>query len=208
MGLVANLTFYNQLNIQDFQTLLFAGDPSGLAAVNNTTPMTVATFRAFSRQASPFDILRVLAPEKASETAALLRRIVSLAEYVQSLCGYLAANEELEPIHSVICSLLRTGADFEQALRTNPPHLAAGTIKHLCSRPDVDGVLQTNPDPARRLPRRRWPMGLCHSFQEGGCNRLVCRFRHICARCRSDQHGARACRSSASNPRALRPANQ
>ena len=132
MGLVANLTFYNQLNIQDFQTLLFAGDPSGLAAINNTTPMTVSTFRAFARQASPFDILRVLAPEKASETAALLRRIVSLAEYVQSLCGYLAANEELEPIHSVICNLLRTGADFEQALRTNPLHLAAGTIKHLC----------------------------------------------------------------------------
>ena len=41
------------------------------------------------------DFLRVLAPEKAANTAALLKQITALAEYVQSLCGYLAPNEEL-----------------------------------------------------------------------------------------------------------------
>ena len=94
-----------------------------------------------AQQTSPYDILRVLAPAKAEQAAAGLRQITALSEYVQSLCGYLAANEELEPAHSVLCNLLRTGADFEQALRTNPLYLAAGSIKHLCTQPDADGVL-------------------------------------------------------------------
>ena len=105
-----------------------AGDPSGLAAVSNTTPITVSTFGALAHQTSPYNLLRVLAPEKASQTAAALRRITALAKYMQSLCGYLAAKEELEPVHSVICNTLRTGADFERALDTNPIHLATGTI--------------------------------------------------------------------------------
>ena len=93
MGLVANQAFYNQLNIQDLQSILYSGDPSGLSAVSNTTPITVSTFRALAQQTSPYDILRVLAPEKAAKTVALLQQITVLAEYVQSLCGYLAASE-------------------------------------------------------------------------------------------------------------------
>ena len=131
--MVANLAFYNQLNIQDLQSLLFTGDASGLAAVTSDTPLTIDTLRMRVQKTSPYDILRVLAPEKAAGMAAVLRQITALSEYVQSLCGYLAANEELEPVHSVLCNLLRTGADFERALSTNPLHLAAGTIKHLCT---------------------------------------------------------------------------
>ena len=156
------------------------------------------------QQTSPYDILRVLAPEKGSETAAVLRQITAPAEYVQSLCGYLAANEELEPVHSVLCNLLRTGADFERALSTNPLHLAAGTIKHLCTQPDADGVLpKKKPTPTKYTParrsQRRYPLGVCYLFQQGNCTRSGCRFAHECAKCRSDQHGERACPSSASN---------
>ena len=210
MGLVANLAFYNQLNIRDLQSMFCSGDPSGLAALANNTPITVSTFRALARQTSPYDLLRVLAPEKASQTAALLQRITALAEWVQSLCGYLAANEELEPVHSVICSLLRTGGDFERALSTNPLHLATGAIKHLCAQPDVDGVLPNKSAPVRRPQRRprRYPLGVCYSFQQGDCTRPVCRFAHECANCRSEQHGARACPSPASNLPAIRAANQ
>ena len=208
IGLVANLAFYNQLNINDLQSVFFSGDSSALASVSHGTPITVPTFRALAHQTSPYDLLRVLAPEKASQTAALFRRITALAEYVQSLCGYLAANEELEPIHSVICNLLRTGADFERALSTDPVHLAAGSIKHLCSQPDVDGVLPKKPTPGRRPQYRRWPLGVCHTFQQGNCTRPVCRFAHVCAKCRSEDHGALACPSSASNLPATRPANR
>ena len=211
MGLVANLAFYNQLNINDLHTTLFQGDSSGLAAVANSTPLTISSLRAIAQQSSPYDLLRVLAPDKASQTAALLRRIATLAEYVQSLCGYLAANEELEPIHSVICNTLRTGADFERALNSNPIHLAASAIKHLCSTPDVDGVLQKKPSPnrytARRTESRRWPLGVCHDFQRGECTRPVCRFAHECGKCRSATHGAHACTSPAANSRANRSAN-
>ena len=211
MGLIANLAFYNQLNINDLRTKLFQGDSSGLAAVANSTPVTISSLRAIAQQTSPYDLLRVLAPDKASQTAALLRRIVALAEYVQSLCGYLAANEELEPIHSVICNTLRTGADFERALNSNPIHLAAGSIKHLCSTPDVDGVLQKKPNPtrqtARRTDPRRWPLGICHAFQRGECTRPVCRFAHECGKCRSERHGALACTSPAAKSRGKSTAN-
>ena len=163
-----------------------------------------------AQQTSPYDILRVLAPAKAEQAAAGLRQITALSEYVQSLCGYLAANEELEPVHSVLCNLLRTGADFERALNINPLHLAAGAIKHLCTQPDADGVLpKKKPTLTRTTPaRRRYPLGLCHAFQLGNCTRSGCRFAHECARCRSTQHGERACTSSASNPPASRSANQ
>ena len=214
LGLVANLSFYNQLNIQDLQSLLFTGDASALATVSSETPLTIDALRLLAQQTSPYDILRVLAPAKAEQAAAGLRQITALSEYVQSLCGYLAANEELEPAHSVLCNLLRTGADFEQALRTNPLHLAAGSIKHLCTQPDADGVLpkKKTSTPAEHTPvrrqRRRYPLGVCHAFQQGNCARPDCRFAHECANCRSDQHGERACPSAASNRPAIRPANQ
>ena len=208
MGLVANLAFYNQLNIQDLHSLFTAGDPSGLAAISHDTPITVSTLRALAQQTSIHDILRVLAPQKAANTAALLQRITALSEYVQSLCGYLAANEELEPAHSVICDLLRTGADFERALNTSPLHLATGVIKHLCSQPDVDGVLPKQLTPGRRPPFPRWPLGVCHAFQRNDCIRPICRFVHECAKCRSPSHGAAACPSPASNRRAPRPAKR
>ena len=157
LGLVANLSFYNQLNIQDLQSLLFTRNASGLATVTSDTPLTIDALRMRAQQTSPYNILRVLAPAKAEQAAAGLRQITALSEYVQSLCGYLAANEELEPTHSVLCNLLRTGADFEQALRTNPLHLAASSIKHLCTQPDADGVLpkKKTSTPTERTSVRR-----------------------------------------------------
>ena len=76
-------------------------------------------------------MLRVLAPEKAGFLEATLRQISALADYVQSLCSHLAANEALEPAHAVICKLLRTGADFEGAVASSPIHVASAAMAPL-----------------------------------------------------------------------------
>ena len=112
LGLVANLAFYNKLNMGDLQALLHTGNPSGLAAIPAQAPLTIPTLRSIAALASPHDILRVLAPERAEALDASLKGILALADYVQTLCGHLAANEALEPAHDVVCRILRTGANF------------------------------------------------------------------------------------------------
>ena len=158
LGLIANLAFYNQLNIGDLHSVLHSGDPSGLAAISTSTPTTIPALRAIAALASPYDILRVLAPDKAAVVASSLRQISALSDYVQSLCGYLAGNEALEPAHEVICKLLRTGANFERANMTNPIHVAAAAIAPLCPHPDVDGTLNKK-RPSN--PVRKYPVGYC-----------------------------------------------
>ena len=193
LGLIANLAFYNKLNIGDLYAVLHSGDPSGLAAVSASTPTTIPALRSIAALASPYDVLRVLAPEKAAVVDSTLRRISALSDYVQSLCGYLAGNEALEPAHEVICKLLRTGADFERAIATNPIQVAAAAVAPLCPHPDVDGVLRKKPQstPVRRAIRN--PTGYCFKFQTGSCSRRSCPYKHLCSICQSPEHGRSLC---------------
>ena len=195
LGLIANLAFYNKLNISDLRSVFCSGDSSGLASVSATTPMSIPALRSVTAATSPYDVLRVIAPEKAGLLEVTLRQISALADYVQSLCGYMAANEALEPAHAVICKLLRTGADFEAAVTSSPIHVAAAAMAPLCSHPDVDGVLQKKPAAtlARRRPLQFFQRGYCFSFQNGACTNRSCRYRHLCSRCQAPGHGMRAC---------------
>ena len=203
LGLVANVAFYNKLNLHDLDALLGSGDPSGLAALAGTSRLTIPELREIAVRASPFDILRVIAPEKATAVSAILQQISAVADYVQSLCGHLAASEALEPAHEVVCRLLRTGADFGRANSSNPIHLATAAVAPLCHTPDVDGVLaktsSQNSRPARRRnrPFRRSSLltpGSCFAFQRGRpCERTPCLYRHECASCDSPNHGSFAC---------------
>ena len=204
LGLVANLAFYNKLNLHDLQSLMQSGDPSGLAALSGSSQLTIPELRSIAVRASPFDLLRVITPEKAATLTATLHHISALSDYVQSLCGYLAANEALEPAHEVICRLLRTGADFERANRSNPIHVATAAVASLCHTQDVDGVLEkATTQSSKPFQRRnsktaslrdaRFPQGFCFNFQRGNCPRSRCSFRHACGICKSSDHGSLVC---------------
>ena len=199
LGLIANLAFYNKLNIADLKSAFCSGDPSGLASLSAATPTTIPALRSVAALASPYDVLRIIAPEKAVLFDSTLNQISALAYYVQSLCGYLAANEALEPAHAVICKLLRTGADFEGAVASRPIHVAAAAIAPLCPHPDVDGVLQRRPSAtlARRRPLQFIQRGYCFAFQNGACTNRSCHYRHVCSRCRRPGHGMRNCSAQA-----------
>ena len=193
LGLVANLAFFNKLNINDLQTLLQAGDPSGLASLSNAAALTIPALRAIATLASPIDILRIISPQKAAALSSTVRHITSLADYIQSVCGHLAANEAVEPAHAVICQVLRTGANFERANTTNPIHLAAAAIAPQCHTPDVDGKL-TSTQSRRSSSGRRPASGYCFSFQRGGrCTRSTCGYKHVCSICDSPAHGNKVC---------------
>ena len=198
LGLIANLAFYNKLNITDLHSMFCSGDPSGLASLSATTPTTIPALRSVAAATSPYDMLRILAPEKAGLLDSTLRQISALADYVQSLCGYLAANEALEPAHAVICKLLRTGADFEGAVASSPIHVAPAAMAPLCPHPDVDGVLQKKPTStlARRRPLQFFQRGYCFAFQNGTCTNPSCPYKHLCSRCQAPGHGMRACSST------------
>ena len=198
LGLVANLAFYNKLNIADLKSAFCSGDPSGLASLSAATPTTIPALRSVAALASPYDVLRIIAPEKAVLFDSTLNQISALADYVQSLCGYLAANEALEPAHAVICKLLRTGADFERAAVSSSIHVDAAAMALLCPHPDVDGVLQKKPSTSapRRRPRQLYQHGYCYGFQAGTCTNPACQYKHLCSRCQSPGHGMRSCTSA------------
>ena len=103
-----------------------------MASLSAATPTTIPALRSVAALASPYDVLRIIAPEKAVLFDSTLNQISALADYVQSLCGYLAANEALEPAHAVICKLLRTGADFERAAVSSSIHVDAAAMALLC----------------------------------------------------------------------------
>ena len=193
LGLIANLAFYNKLNICDLLSLLQSGDPSSLACLNATTPTTISALRSIPSRASPYDLLRVIAPERAELINSTVHQISALADYVQSLCGYLACNEALEPAHAVICKLLRTGGDFKREATSNPIHVAAAAIAPLCPQPDIDGVLRkkSSAPPARQS--KNYPQGYCFRFQHGKCTFPSCMYKHRCANCHSSKHGKSAC---------------
>ena len=204
IGLIANLAFYNKLNLGDLQTLVHSGDPSGLATLSNSAALTIPVLKQFAASASPYDILRVLAPDRAVALTDAIRRIADLSDYIQSLCGYLAANQALEPAHDVICRLLRSGADFGHAAAYNPIQVAAAAAAPLCNGPDVDGTLvkaSSSSQPRRNNFGRLFGNGNrrgnsrqpCPDFQRGTCATQYCPLRHVCARCFRPGHGRDNC---------------
>ena len=202
IGLIANLAFYNKLNLGDLQALIHQGDPSGLATLSNTTALTIPVFQQVAATASPYDILRILAPDRATALADSLRRIADLSDYIQTLCGYLAANQALEPAHDVICRLLRSGADFGHAVAYNPIHVAAAAAAPLCTSPDLDGSLaKTSAQSRRNTSNNTRPNApVCFNFQRGFCNNRNCRYRHTCQNCWRPGHGRVNCPTAYRRP--------
>ena len=217
LGLVANLAFYNKLNMGDLQALMHTGNPSGLAALSDQTMLTIPTLRSIAALSSPYDILRLLAPERAAALNASLEEILALADYVQTLCGHLAVNEAVEPAHDVVCRILRSGANFKHALKFNPIDLATAAISPMCTKPDRDAVLPTRrsaaPGTGRRFTRgsgteanssaprggRSSVVRYCFDFQKNRCWRQNCIYRHACDFCDSTSHGRESCTTATAN---------
>ena len=151
------------------------------------------------------ELLRLFIPAKAAQISEALSDISALADYEQSLCNHLAACEALEPLHAVLCSILRMGANFRTALAQQPIQLATQTVAPLCTRLDVDGSLssrQVNRSPGYPVSRARpatqspYQLGVCFNFQKGRCFRPNCKFSHRCDNCNSRTHGKESCSST------------
>ena len=135
LGLTANLVFYNKLKIADLDKPMGKGLASALTALG---------LRAST---ASIDLPRILAAAKANAVESTIRQLIALVDYVQSLCGYLAVNETLEPADAAICELLRIGADFERAVTHNPSHLTARAIRHICSAMVENTIMSTKTTP-------------------------------------------------------------
>ena len=207
LGLVANVAFYNRLNLNDLQSWLSAGTTLDIAAVRPDTMLSLSQFKGIIQRLSPLDLLRWLTPDKAAQLSDAVSDISALADYGQSLCNHLAASEALEPAHAALGTLLRTGANFKAALQNNPIQLAAQDVAPLCAGVGIDGVLtkpKTNTSFRRaksRIPTRTsaslpYQLGVCFDFQKGECFRANCKYNHYCASCRSGSHGQVACPST------------
>ena len=207
LGLVANVAFYNRLNLTDLTSWLGAGTSVDVAAVGPETRLSLSQFKALAQRLSPRDLLRWLTPNKAAQLSESVSDISALADYEQSLCNHLAATEALEPAHAALGTLLRTGANFKAALLNNPIQLAAQAMAPLCHGVDIDGTLSKfKPStPGRRAKSRTpnrtdasttYPPGVCFDFQKGVCARAACKYNHYCASCRSCSHGQVACHST------------
>ena len=205
MGLVANIAFYNRLNLLDLTTWLNSGTSSDLAAVRPEATFTVTQIQDLVRRLSPLDLLRLFSPDKAARLSKAVSEISVLADYEQAVCNHLATTEALEPTHAVLGTLLRTGADFKTALSHQPIQLATQAVTPLCYGADVDGTLAasgTRQQAGRtrtRTPNRKpaqYPMGVCYDFQKGVCSREFCKYNHRCATCRSVHHGQSSCKST------------
>ena len=207
LGLVANVAFYNRLNLADLASWVAAGTSLDVAPVRPDTMLSLSQFKDLARRLSPLDLLRWLTPDKAAQLSEAISDISALADYEQSLCNHLAASEALEPAHAALGTLLRTGANFKAALLNNPIQLAAQAVAPLCAGVDIDGVLPKSKSgtPFRRVKSRTptrtstsptYPLGVCFDFQKGLCARASCRYNHYCASCRSGSHGQMACPST------------
>ena len=112
LGLKSSFEFLNQLRLGDLRTTLDGGDAAALSYIARGEKATVEEFRKKLSLASPRHILMLFAPEKMDAIANILDGVESLADFNQRLGKHLALQPALEPIHSVLCDLLRSGLDF------------------------------------------------------------------------------------------------
>ena len=222
LGLKSSFEFLNQLRIHDLRSTLDGGDAVVLSHIARNEKATVEEFRKKLSLASPRHILMLFAPDKMDAISNILDGVESLADFNQRLGKHLALQPALEPIHSVLCDLLRSGLDFAASTTRCPLNIATEAMRHQCSTPDDDAVTFAKPDP---VPRNKWGQtapnawgqrrrgtqlgqttrtpssggarnkirNCCFHFQKDSCSRQQCAWRHICNICGSLDHGASKC---------------
>ena len=197
----------------DLRTTLDRGDAAALSYISQDLKATVGEFREKLSLASPRHILMLFAPEKLDALSNILDGIEALADFNQRLGRHLALQPALEPIHQVLCDILRSRVDFASVTSRCPLNIATEAMRHRCSTPDDDAVSFDKPTPNTRNPyqRRRGnktyqaprtPAGgsarnkvnnCCYYFQKDNCVRQQCAYRHICDGCGSSDHGYNKC---------------
>ena len=223
MGLKAGMEFWNQLRIGDLRAAVTEGDPAILRNLPSNTKASVTQFREFFSLAPAVDVLKLFVPHKADAIIKIMNGIESLADFNQRLNRHLASHPALEPIHAVICDMLRSGEDFSLTSQQTPLGIATQALQHICTTPDEDanfgekkrynktaaasnrnGYSGGRTDEARsgrsggargRARLRR----CCFMFQFGTCTRTSCVYRHICDNCASTEHGRSMCQEPTIN---------
>ena len=220
MGLKTNLEFFNQLRMGDLRSALTQGDPTVFGSIPANAPGSVTQFREILALTPPIDILKLFVPHKATAIVQIMNGIESLADFNQRLGRHMASQPALEPIHAVLCDMLRSGTDFATNTRRNPLGIATQALRHVCSTPDDDATVfkartsrKTTQSPtstaagSKRSPYER-STGLnatksgqryknyCFNFQLNTCTYSTqeCRYKHICSQCGSADHGYTDCR--------------
>ena len=157
----------------------------------------------------------LFAPEKMDAISNILDGVESLADFNQRLGKHMALQPALEPIHNVLCDILRSRLDFASATSRCPLNIATEAMRHQCSSPDDDAVIFEKPAQGARnnssYQRRRGNKtyqaartpatggarnkikNCCHFFQKDACSRAQCAYRHICDSCGSLDHGSNVC---------------
>ena len=217
LGLKSAFEFLNQLRMGDLRATLDGGDAAALSHIPQDHRATVAEFRNKLSQTSPRHILTLFAPDKMDAISNILDGIESMADFNQRLGKHMALQPALEPIHNVLCDMLRSHLDFASATARCPLNIATEAVRHQCSSPDGDAVSFVKPgygarssasfqrrrgnksNQATRAPAtggaRNKLKDCCYYFQNDSCNRQQCAFRHICDSCGSRDHGSSNCSS-------------
>ena len=209
----------------DLRTTIDGGDAAALSHIAQDEKATIVEFRRMLSLASPRHILMLFAPEKMDAIANILDGIESLADFNQRLGKHLALQPALEPIHNVLCDVLRSGLGFAASTTRCPLNIATEALRHQCSTPDDDAVTfgrnaqsargrssQAAPNSwnqrrrgtknyqAYRTPStggaRNKIKNCCFHFQKDACSRQQCAFRHICDSCGSLEHGSNKCQNN------------
>ena len=79
------------------------------------------------------DVLKLIVPHKADAVIRILNGIELLANFNQRLNRHLASHPALEPIHAVMCDMLRSGEDFTVPTKHAPLGVAIQAVQHTCS---------------------------------------------------------------------------
>ena len=199
----------------DLRATLDGGDAAALSHITRDHKATVEEFRNKLSQTSPRHILTLFAPEKMDAISNILDGIESLADFNQRLGKHMALQPALEPIHNVLCDILRSHLDFASATSRCPLNIATEAMRHQCTSPDDDAVTFEKPKQSARngtsYQRRRGNRSsqtartpatggarntlrdCCYFFQRDACNRQQCAYRHICDSCGSHDHGSSNC---------------
>ena len=215
LGLKSAFEFLNQLRMRDLRATLEGGNAAALFHIPQDFKATVGEFKDKLSLASPRHILRLFAPEKLDALSNILDGIEALADFNQRLGRHLALQPALEPIHHVLCDILRSRLDFASATSRCPLNIATEAVRHQCSTPDDDAVSFEKPNANYRnnssyqqrranktyqAPRTQATGGArnkikncCHFFQRDSCVRRQCSYRHICEGCGSSDHGYNKC---------------
>ena len=218
LGLKANMEFWTQLRVGDLRAALTMGDPEPLRNLPITTTGTIEVFRKFFDTSPAIDVLKLIAPQKADAVVRILNGIELLADFNQRLNCHLASHQALEPIHAVMCDMLRCGEDFTVPTKHAPLGVATQAVRHACSTPDEDACFpdkkkqnkasgaagRTDGSRPGRGGARRGGARLrncCYSFQTGTCTRSPCPYRHVCDSCGSFTHGRASCQGQSSASR-------